>query len=218
MNIVDYGIRVYNYDPEAMETRGTPLVNQEIDSKEEVEALKKELIDNDPERKPLYFPLTFYAAKIGNCVVRFFCLIVAFTLDLLTFPLVFPLMKYYIYPPYLQELKDQLPLYKFLKKYKVSDENLKKENFEVVFFTGQGPEVKKVVSNLQKAGIADALEPRPLPPALRREPETLTKHYLEYEVFGYALSSGPKYIGGGWTCVKPEFERHYDVLEEFDGR
>ena len=129
-----YGFSVHEANRDR--TLGQRIYQQPFASAEEVEALKKQLIDGDKqiERKSLYFPHIQQAMKIQNACLRVLVLIKNLFLDLVTLP-----CRLYTYGKYKNQLKQKLPIYQYLRNQNIPQKYLDQDRFALIFFSGETP-------------------------------------------------------------------------------
>lgn len=161
-----------------------PLIMKELPSEQAIKSLRKELLENDPEREPLYFPWTAQALKIDNCILRYFvCLVPAILLDILTLPVRY----FYTYPAYIEGMKDQFPIIKYLKKEGISEDNLTGNRYSVRFYSAKDIRLDQMENN--------------------------PRNWVSRDRFQYDLSSGSSKMDTCDIDVQINFDSKADLLD-----
>jgi len=119
-----------NYAISFTERNGDGIFSKPIETKEELDSLRKELMEDDNKnitRFHYIFPNTTKGTQIQNSVLKIIATISAFFLDLITMP--------FYYSSRRQNLINNMAIYKFLKKENVPEKNIKVSNILINFHT-----------------------------------------------------------------------------------
>ncbi len=110
---------------------GEYILKQQVDSKTNVEALIGKLVFGNSlaERKSFYFPYAQQAMKVESVFLSCLAVIVGSVVDVITFP-----YRAFQIQQYKTELKETLPIYKYLKEQNVAQKYLDQDRFEVTFY------------------------------------------------------------------------------------
>lgn len=150
-----YGFAIHELNRN--QTMGSPIYGQPLNSAEEVNALKEQLVDGDNqiERKSFYFPNVQQAIKLETAFFRVVASVKGFFLDLITLP-----YRVYTYGEYKNELKRALPIYQYLQNHGVPQKYLDQDRVEVVFFSGEKPAAPYIqAGGLLRATAGDRFDP-----------------------------------------------------------
>ncbi len=166
-------------------TRGNLIYRQPLESAHQVNTLKTQLVEGDSrvERQPYYFPHLQQASKLDTLFQKAMASVKAFFLDLVTLP-----YRMYTYNSYKAELKNQLPIYQYLKSQHVPQKYLDQDRFEIILYSGEIPATScfKEGSLLRHMAIKEGLD---LSTFYGKNYQELTTHRFDvYE--GACLSSG----------------------------
>jgi|GEM_PF-5638828 hypothetical protein len=173
-------------------TLGQRIFQQPLDSAEDVDALKNQLLIGDAaiERKLFYFPHVQQVMKIENACLRVLVLMKNFFLDLVTFP-----YRVYTYGKYKNELKQELPIYQYLRNHNVPQKYLDKDRFAVFFFSGEKP----ATSFVREEGLLRKIVGDKFDPTVFQD-----RNFQEYNKYQSDVYYGMQHTSYGLTLLTEE--------------
>jgi len=191
-----YGFSVHEANRDR--TLGQRIYQQPFASAEEVEALKKQLIDGDKqiERKSLYFPHIQQAMKIQNACLRVIVLIKNLFLDLVTLP-----CRLYTYGKYKNQLKQKLPIYQYLRNQNIPQKYLDQDRFALIFFSGETPAAPFV----REGGFIRKMAGDQFDPAVFQD-----RNFQQYEKYHSDVYYGTIHHANGLSLLTEENKKRMD--------
>lgn len=184
-----FAVQAVNKD----QTLGSLIYRQPMQSVDQVNALKKQLIEEDRkvERQSFYFPHVQQALKLEDIFQRALASLKGLFLDLAALP-------WRNYDAYKTDLKPQLPIYQYLKSHQVPQKYLDEDRFQLIFYSGEKA-ATPIITGSGLLGLMAREGNIPLSNFEGKNYQEYATHYFDvYE--GVSLNSG-----GGWGLLTDEY-------------
>ncbi len=177
---------MYGFSIRSLDGNQTVIYQQSLNSAQEVEAVKQQLIaaDEQIERKSFVFPHVEQAMKTDTIFWMIIESIKGFFIDVVSLP-----FRLHTYGEYKQELKQTVPIYQYLQNHRVPQKYLDQDQFEVIFYSGElGAE-----AFWRRSNVLMLINPNP---------EVLRgRNYQEFGTYRVDAVDGYSQKGGGLTLL-----------------